>query len=365
MKDVKEMSQQMISKQDIINVLNDMINEKNKTSIRQLIDKLVTLDDEEVRQELDRNNISTIEDVRKHFQDRLPKKCKLSDLDVENTYFHFTDENSLMSINQNGLISNIGKHSDGIDEKASIFFSSGMISTLQGTNTWIKWLMHRMYGEKNQFGIYNGLEEEEKNLKYHEWGKAFLSKEYLVDNKRKEKVFELSYHSLKEKIFLTVDLKPEVDFSSDDIDYNKKNALDQKEMGNIKPYLYMKEMYGEYSDVDSIIMDKWNMHTYFDAKIEPERIMQVTDSSGRTDMLHILMEMYDRCKVYGDIKLDILDDFMFYAKQKEQLFTKKLGLESWEEQQDTAFLDKIESKQKVQERMMIERQNAQKNVQNR
>lgn len=184
-----------------------------------------------------------------------------------------------------------------------------------------------------------------------------------------EKTFELLYDSLKEKVFLTVDLKPETDFSFDDIDYNKKKSLDKKENGNIIDYLYTRELYGNYSEVDSTIMDKWNMHTYFYAKIEPERIMQVTDSKGRTDMLHILIEMYDRCKSYEDCQVDILGDFISYAKQKEisegKLSTQRLGQETLEEQKDTILLDEIERVQAKQERVIIKQRETQENGQNR
>lgn len=342
---------QPIGKQDVIEILNSMINKKNRNSINQYKYKMFTIDDVSFQQELENNNISTMEDIRKFFENRFSEfKCSLSDLDAKNTYFHFTDEANLKSIRDKGLISDIGKHSKDIDKKPAIFFSYGMIPTIQGADVWIKWAMHRMYGEKNQFGIYDGLDESEIKLKQSEWTKIFLNRKYLVDNERKEKTFELLYDALKEKVFLTVGLKPEIDFSFDDIDYNKKKALDKKEKGNIKNYLYMKEMYGNYSEVDSTGMDKWNMHTYFGARIEPERIMQITDSKGRTDMLHILIEMYDRCKSYEDCQVDILGDFISYAKQKEisveQVSTQRLGQETGEEQKDTALLEEIERARK-------------------
>ena len=364
------MDKQPITKQDVINLLKSMINKNNRNGINQYINRILTLDDINFQQNLANNNISTIDDVEKFFKNKLSElKCNLNDLDAENTYFHFTDEVNLKSIKENGLISYIGKHSVGIDKRASIFFSTGMIPTLQGADTWIKFIMHRMYGEKNQFGIYDRLDKREIKAKQHEWIEMFLNREYLVDNNRKEKAFELIYDALKEEIFLTVDLKPGIDFSFDDIDYNKKEALDKKENGNMIDYLFMKEMYGSYSEVDSTVMDKWNMHTYFGTKIEPERIMQVTDSNGRTDMLHILMEIYDRCKSYEDFQVDILGDFISYAKLKEisaeKLSTQKLGQETLEEQKGTAFLDEIESVQARQERAIIEQRHKQENMQNR
>lgn len=361
---------QLITKQDVILLLNSMKNKINQNCINQYINKFITLDDESFKQELDSNNISTMEDVEALFKDRLSKaKCKLGDLDVENTYFHFTDKENLQSIKENGLISAIGKHSEGIDKKASIFFTYGMIPMLQGADSWIKFIMHRMYGEKDQFGIYNGLDENEKKAKQHEWREKFLNRDYLTDNDRKENAFELLYSALKEKILLTIDLRPEIDFSFDDVDYNKKKALAKKENSDRIPYLYMKEMYGEYSDTDSTNMDKWNMHTHFGTEIEPERIMQVTDSHGRTDMLYILMEMYDKCKSYKNLQVDILEEFIYYARQKEiseeKVSTQRLGQETLEEQKDIALLDEIENVQAKQQRDIRKQRDTQENGHNR
>lgn len=326
---------QIITKKDVINVLNSMINDKNKNIVNQYIDKILTMDGVAFRQELDKDNIRTVEDIKRFLEQKIAeienskfseieqgkyfqesKKCTLNDLDMDNTYFHFTDKAYLESIRTKGLVSNIGKHSEGIDKKPSIFFSFGMIATTQGIDVWIKWAMHRMYGEKNQFNIYDGLGESEIKLKQSEWAIEFLNKEYLNDDERKEKAFELIFDSLKEKVFLTIDLKPKIDFSFDDIDYTKQRALNLRENGDIKPYLFMKELYGDYSDLDSTNMEKWNMHTFFGAQIEPERIMQIIDAKGRTDMMHILIEMYEKCKS-KDCQFDILDDFILYANQRE------------------------------------------------
>ena len=364
------MNKQFITKQNIINLLNDMKNKINENTINQYINRLLTLDDETFEEELDSNNISTMEDVELLFKDRLSKAtCTLSDLDFEESYFHFTDKHRLASIIETGLKSNIGEHSIGIDEEPSIFFTYGMIPTLQGADVWIKWVMHKMYGEANKFGFYNGMDESEIKLKQHEWYKEFLNGEYLTDSVKKEKTFDLLYNSLKEKILFTINLKSEMDFSFDDIDYTKKRALDAKANGDNTKYLYMKAQYGEYSNTESTVMDKWNMHTFFGTNIEYERLMQVTDSKGRTDFLHILIEMYDKCKSYNDFTVDILEDFISYAKQKEisteKVFTKKLVQESLKNIPDLTLLDEIEHVKARKQRELQEQREEQDNLQSK
>lgn len=323
---------QTITKEEAINILNSMMDDKNKKSVNRYIDKISSIEDKAFKEELEENEIETLEDVKRYFEGKLIEKidilendemeqkkfekCTLNDLNMDDTYFHFTDKAYLESIKENGLVSDVGKHSKGIDEKPSIFFSSGMVATIQGTDVWIKWAMNRMYGEKNQFHVYDGLDESEVKSKQYEWFEEFLNKEYLNDDERKEKAFGIIFDSLKGKVFLTVDLKPGIDFSPNDIDYTKQRALNSKQNGNRIAYLMAKEMYGDYSNFDSTKMDKWNMHTFWETQVEPERIRQVTDSKGRTDMLNILIEMYDRC-ASKDCQFDILDDFISYARQRE------------------------------------------------
>ena len=80
------MDKQSITKQDVINLLNSMKNKINQNIINQYINKIISLDDESFNQELNSNNISAMEDIETMFKDRLSKaKCKLSDLDVENS----------------------------------------------------------------------------------------------------------------------------------------------------------------------------------------------------------------------------------------------------------------------------------------
>ena len=73
--------------------------------------------------------------------------------------------------------------------------------------------------------------------------------------------------------------------------------------------------------------------------------------------------MYEKCKFYKDCKLDILDDFISFAKQKKlnekQVSTQRLGQETLEEQKDIELLDEIEHVQARQEKLIIEQQNGQ------
>lgn len=247
---------------------------------------------------------------------KLPK-VSLNNLDLEHTFFHFTDESSLDSIAHTGLIKTIGENAKGVEKKKLIFFQNGINNALALCDSWIKYTMQRTYGEKNKNGYYKTDDKDELLKKLDEWYKEFLSREYLNNVIKKNYVFNIIYSKAKEKIYLALDLEEGKDFIYTDIDYNKKSILEKKQKGDINPYLFAKEMYGSSSNIDTEIMDGWNMHTTVDTdRIEPSKLKQITDSKGRTDMLHIAMEMYDK---YRDtnMKFDILDDFMQYAKTRQ------------------------------------------------
>lgn len=309
----------MISKEDVLNLIYKINIDKETTDVQSFIEMIKTKNNEEFQELLNESNINTLEEVEQFiiakFKNSPLPQIALNNLDLEHTFFHFTNEIAFDSIAHNGLISQIGDRANGVESKELIFFSEGAENVLRLCNTWIKWIMHRTYGEKNQFGYYAS--KDECLSSQSSWCKEFLNKEYLNDEEKKKYVFELVMSGMKERIYFALELKEGQDFSYFDIDYNKQSALNDKLKGNIKPYLFEKEMYSDYSNVDVATMDKWNMHILPQTeKIEPCKITQIIDSKGQTDMLSIVFELYEKYKGQ-DLACDILDDFIEYAKIRE------------------------------------------------
>lgn len=75
-----------------------------------------------------------------------------------------------------------------------------------------------------------------------------------------------------------------------------------------------KEMYGEYSNMDDLTVENWNMQTT--KKVEPDKIGKIVNSIGKEDVISILTEMYDKNRNHK-VNYDILGDFMDYIKEKE------------------------------------------------
>lgn len=145
------------------------------------------------------------------------------------------------------------------------------------------------------------------------WDKEFRNRSYLEDKEKKEKVFNIVYEKMKQTVYLSLELEEGVDFDYRDIDENKEKSLQLKRKGNIVNYLYTKEMYGSYSNVDSIKMEKWNMHTKMYKNIDKEKISQVVTKSGQEDILSIIKTIYQK---ENNKKYDILNDYMEYIEKR-------------------------------------------------
>lgn len=241
------------------------------------------------------------------------KRVILEELDKENTFFHFTRKENIKSIEQNGLMSTKGQNAKNVEITPKIFFSKGIEGILELTDVWIKWMMNNAYSMKNLYGFYDTLSKQETMEKASTWDKEFRNKSYLEDKEKKEKVFNIVYEKMKQTVYLSLELEEGVDFDYRDIDENKEKSLQLKRKGNIVNYLYTKEMYGSYSNVDSIKMEKWNMHTKMYKNIDKEKISQVVTKSGQEDILSIIKTIYQK---ENNKKYDILNDYMEYIEKR-------------------------------------------------
>lgn len=245
------------------------------------------------------------------------KKVALDELDDEMSFFHFSPAEQKESIEYFGLLAQIGHNAKGVEDSPKVFFSKGKVGVLEASDVWIKWMMHNYFGMKDKYGFYQEKTIEGRKTAIEEWNNEFLNREYLKDTEKLEKVFELVYQGLQRTVYYKLDLVEGIDFDYQDIDEAKMRALRRKQQGNEIDYIYQKEMYGNFSDVESPIMDSWNMHTKPYKEIEKEKISQVVTSNGKTDGFSIIQEVYETKG--KNRKWDVLDKFMAYAYRKEKI----------------------------------------------
>ena len=242
------------------------------------------------------------------------EKVILDDL-PENSLFHFTHQGSLEEIEKKGLKPVIGDNANSVEETPKIFFSKGKLGIIKISEVWLRWLMNKIYGVNDRLGMYKNETEEEKKERISKWTKEFLSKEYLNDQEKKDKLFEYVYNYFKERTYLQLDIEDGVEYNSNDKDENKVKISANPE--NLS-FIYAKIMYGEFSDINSPIMDDWNMHTKTNIGVDKSKIKQVTTKEGKTDMLSIVIELYDKHKNIPHSGF-LLDEFIEYSKKKEEL----------------------------------------------
>lgn len=232
----------------------------------------------------------------------------------DDSLFHFTERRNLKTISEYGLVPTIGENAHGIENTPKIFFSRGEIGILKVSEVWLRWLMNRIYGSNNRLNIYKDLTPEKKKAKIEKWNQEFLSGEYLKDEKKKEKLFAYYYEYLKKRTYLTLDIKEGEEYDLKDIDENKV-ALQQK---NKYEQEFARVMYSDFSNMDDMTMDSWNMHTKTDKGIKKNKIRIVETPDNKDDVLSILLYVYNKNKGIPHKRI-LLDDFIKYVNKKKEI----------------------------------------------
>lgn len=238
------------------------------------------------------------------------EKVVLNEL-KEDSLFHFTHEDNIEDISVNGLKPSIGENAFGIEKSPKIFFSKGELGIMKVTEVWLRWLMNRIYGPSDRLGMFRDETPEERNQRMSEWVKEFLSGEYKNDEEKKGKLFEYFYQYLEERKYLVLDIEDKKEYDSSDIDESKESLENQGHISN----MFAEIMYCEFSDMNTKVMDDWNMHTKKNIAIDKSKIKKVETKDHRDDMLSIVMEIYDKYKDIPHEKF-LLDDFITYAKKE-------------------------------------------------
>lgn len=239
------------------------------------------------------------------------KKIKIEDLDANNAYFHFTREKYLEDIGKNGVKAEPPERENMVardKENPCIYFSVGSDGLLKTIDVWIRWEYNNIASQMRLPSGHRGINEDVLKRTYEKMYEDFKKRKYL-------------------KLDLIEGNNPQTsDFSFSANDYKKENAL---KIGGMSPVF--KWLYGDYSNFESAIMEDWNMNTHIGKKtIEPDRIMLITDSKGKTDALSVIQEMYQKYK-NPELNLKSLDGFMNYVIEhnkysNEQLITPSTTL---------------------------------------
>ncbi len=265
-------------------------------------------------------------------------RIKISEIDLNNALFHFHPKEFHEEVKQKGLEPRIGSNAKGIEQTEKIFFSKGLDGVLKLWDVWIKWEMkHAFNGDDKYPELFNNNNEilimKDYWTKYYpvdgnaEEIKLFFQN---IPKEYKEKFFSILIKSkIENQEYYILDIEDGKEYDSNDIDEIKQklkndyDKIDKQDYPSLlkqqKKINHARVLYGSYSKND-IYMDNWNMHTKTGISIDKDKIKLLQTETGATDVLTILIELYDISKYIFEPsyfeQFDILEVFIDYAKKE-------------------------------------------------
>lgn len=209
----------------------------------------------------------------------------IQEIDTHFSFFHYTNKDNIESIDHNGLLPKIGDSATGIEMTQKIFFAIGDKGVFSIFDVWIKWLTAKrltdLSGKKADIPFYRFCTFLMRlPLIHHIIG---LIVDFVVWIEFRCKPFKIKSFKIMKEILdhsclLVLALKEEVDFSYKDIDEVKAQNFNKKTL---------KRVYAKQSKMASKKMDYWNMHTFSNITISPDKItlLKLNDSDNCLDIL--------------------------------------------------------------------------------
>ena len=204
----------------------------------------------------------------------------IKDINSSKYFYHYTNIRNLSSILEKGLIPKIGVNSKVIEKSKKVFFSFGDEGILVIMDSWIRWLI---YKPKSNLIYWIGAYL--LKIKYFP---KIIHKTIISHNKTSKRKIEWSYSKLKNildnSIYLILNLQENIDFSFDDVD-------EVKAFSNY-PTNYIESLYAYNSNVNDSKIEYWNMHTFSNKIVEPEKIilLKYSDSYRASLIVKYLIE---------------------------------------------------------------------------
>lgn len=209
----------------------------------------------------------------------------IQDIDIQFSFFHYTNKNSIESIDQHGLLPKIGNSATGIEMTEKIFFAIGDKGVFSIFDSWIRWLIAKrltdLPGEKADIPFYRFCTFLMRLPLIHYFIGVIVNCVVWLEFRCKifkVKSFRIMKDILDQSCFLILDLKEEIDFSYKDIDEVKAQKFDRK---------LLKTVYAKQNKMGSKKMDYWNMHTFSNVVIPTDKItlLKLNDSYSCIDIL--------------------------------------------------------------------------------
>ncbi len=201
--------------------------------------------------------------------------------DINFNYFHFTKIKNIESIQKKGLLPKISFHAQALEKTKKIFFVEGLDNLLILFDCWIHVC--------SVYPLIPGLFNLGTIVMKYKYFPKILIKGYFKYTKinKIHKVVAYNYFDrfLRTHTLLNLDIIEGLDFDYNDIDEIKSKGYD-------KEYLILGGYNPKYSDLESNRMNKWNLHTFTNKTISPDKIKlcSINKSSNLIDILNYALK---------------------------------------------------------------------------
>lgn len=228
--------------------------------------------------------------------------CKdISEINLEHSYFHYTNKQNINTIFKDGLEPRIGENSLYVEKTPKVFFVEGETGIITIMDVWFKWLTAK--SSYNKFIYWLGT----MYMRIPFCIKCipnYIVKRNLKDTKKRNKVYEKMKYILDNSVFLVLNLTPKEDFDYNDVDEVKNTYYES----------FLKLLYPSDSDIKNVKMEYWNMHTYSGKVINPKKISLLMDKknySANTILVKIIENNLDDIKY----NYDFLYEYYIYIQK--------------------------------------------------
>ncbi len=224
-----------------------------------------------------------------------------SQIDLNHSFFHYTSKDNIDSIFKNGLEPRIGENALYVEKTPKVFFIEGEKGIITIIDVWLRWLTAKISVNKFKYwfatSIYMKIPFCIKSIPNVMVKKSLSSKE------KRFMAYQKMNNILENSVFLVLDLVEQVDF-----DYNDKDEVKCTYYESFLRLLYPKS-----SNIKDTKMEYWNMHTYSNKVIEPQKIA-LLNMNGNDNANTILITLIEKNIDYVKDNCDFLYEYYVYIK---------------------------------------------------
>lgn len=220
-------------------------------------------------------------------------------IDLEHTFFHYTCKHNLSTIFKNGLEPRIGENALYVERTSKVFFAVGEKGIITIMDVWLRWLTAKISTGKFKywFGtvIYMRIPFCIKSIP------NYMVKKSLTSKKKRFMAYFKMKKILESSVFLILNLEEKIDFDYNDIDEVKKTYYES----------FLRLLYPKSSNLKDHKMEYWNMHTYTNKIIEPQKIALLKDGDIESAN-KILMGIIEKNIKYIEENCEFLYEYYRY-----------------------------------------------------